>query len=89
MTTIVYIYLANNSAQNTWRNLIEEYNVKGDNVLHYNLPADQQKEIEKTLKVNAFPSYRLVDRDGSVLDIPIDPSTYGSLESLLNRLSGK
>lgn len=86
---IVYIYLANNSAENTWRNLIEEYNVKGDNVLHYNLPADQQAVIEKTLKVNAFPSYRLVDRDGSILDIAIDPSTYGSLESLLNRLSGK
>ena len=86
---IVYIYLASNSAENTWRNIIEEYNVKGSNVFHYNLPADQQAEIEKALKVNCYPSYRLVDRDGAILDIDIDPSTYGSLESLLNRLSGK
>ena len=29
-------------AQESWENVIKEYNVSGDNVAHYNLPAEQQ-----------------------------------------------
>lgn len=84
---MVYIYLANNSPENTWRNIIEEYNVKGDNVFHYNLPAEQQAKIEQTLNINAFPSYRLVDKEGNILDISVDPRMPGSIEGLLRKLS--
>ncbi|MDE6703358.1 MAG: TlpA family protein disulfide reductase, partial [Muribaculaceae bacterium] len=84
---MVYVYLANNSPENTWRNLIEEYNVKGENVFHYNLPAEQQAEIERSLNINAFPSYRLVDKEGNLLDISVDPRMPGAIEGLLRKLS--
>ncbi|MDE5567399.1 MAG: hypothetical protein K2J12_03050 [Muribaculaceae bacterium] len=84
---MVYVYLANNSPENTWRNLIEEYNVKGENVFHYNLPAEQQAEIERALNINAFPSYRLVDKEGNLLDISVDPRMPGAIEGLLRKLS--
>ncbi|MDE5595134.1 MAG: TlpA family protein disulfide reductase, partial [Muribaculaceae bacterium] len=84
---MVYVYLANNSPENTWRNLIEEYNVKGENVFHYNLPAEQQAEIERALNINAFPSYRLVDKEGNLLDISVDPRMPGNIEGLLRKLS--
>ena len=84
---IVYVYLANNSPENTWRNIIEEYNVKGDNVFHYNLPAGQQAEIERALNINSFPSYRLVDKEGNILDISVDPRMPGAIEGLLSKLS--
>ena len=70
---VVYVYLANGSPESGWRSLIEEYNVKGDNVFHYNLPVSQQSEIELFLKVTGFPSYRVVDRQGNLLDVNADP----------------
>ena len=70
---VVYVYLANGSPESGWRSLIEKYNVKGNNVFHYNLPVSQQSEIELFLKVTGFPSYRVVDRHGNLLDVNADP----------------
>ena len=83
---VVYVYLANGSPESGWRSLIEEYNVKGDNVFHYNLPVSQQSEIELFLKVTGFPSFRIVDRQGNLLDVNADPRTPGSIESILKNL---
>lgn len=82
-----FIYLANNSSETTWRNVIEEYNVKGENVFHYNLPGDQQSKIERALNIHEFPSYRLVDKDGTLLDINADPRMHGGIETILRNLS--
>ncbi len=43
---IQYLYLANESPQDAWENVIKEYNVSGPNVAHYNLPQEQQAAIE-------------------------------------------
>ena len=48
---IVYLYLANNSPEDSWKNVIKEYQVVGDNVVHYNLPAEQQVAVENFLGV--------------------------------------
>ena len=40
---VVYLYLANRSPEENWKNVIKEYNITGDNVVHYNLPSAQQK----------------------------------------------
>jgi hypothetical protein len=61
------------------------YNVEGENMVHYNLPKAQQSAIENFLGVNAFPTYKLIDRNGNVLDVNADPHDLDSLVQLLNR----
>ena len=80
---IVYLYLANRSSEESWKNVIKEYNVTGDNVVHYNLPAEQQTAIERFLGVNSYPTYKLIDRDGNILDVNADPRDLNALENLL------
>ena len=65
---IVYLYLANRSSDESWKNVIKEYNLTGNNCVHYNLPEDQQSAIEHYLNVNAFPTYKLIDRMGNIHD---------------------
>ena len=65
---IVYLYLANQSPDETWKNVIKEYNLMGENRVHYNLPEDQQSAIEHYLNVNAYPTYKLIDRNGNIHD---------------------
>lgn len=83
---IAYLYLANNSPRESWENVIKEYNVSGKNVAHYNLPPKQQSAIERHLGVRAFPTYKLFDRDGNMLDINIDARNLDNLVQLLKQL---
>ena len=83
---LVYLYLANNSPDDTWKNIIKEYEVLGDNVVHYNLPKAQQSAIEHFIGVTAFPTYKLIDREGNVLDVNADPRDLFALKKLLDKL---
>lgn len=83
---IEFLYLANNSPQASWENVIKEYNVSGDNVAHYNLPAEQQAAIERHLDVHSFPTYKLFDREGNLLDIEVDARQLEELVRLLEQL---
>ena len=83
---IVFLYLANRSDENSWKNVIKEYNVTGDNVVHYNLPGEQQSAVENFLKVNCYPTYRLIDRNGNLLDVNADPRDLDAFENLLKAL---
>ena len=83
---IEFLYLANNSPQDSWENVIKEYNVSGDNVAHYNLPKEQQSAIESYLGVHAFPTYKLFDRDGNLLNLNVDARDLDDLKSLLDKL---
>jgi thiol-disulfide isomerase/thioredoxin len=83
---IAYLYLANNSPQESWENVIKEYNVSGDNVAHYNLPSEQQSAIERHLDIRAFPTYKLFDRDGNMLDLDIDARDLDDLVKLLRQM---
>ena len=85
---IVYLYLANRSSEESWKNVIKEYNVTGDNVVHYNLPTEQQTAIERFLGVNGYPTYKLIDRDGNILDVNADPRDLNALENLLKTMNG-
>ncbi|UKK56343.1 TlpA family protein disulfide reductase [Prevotella communis] len=83
---LVYLYLANRSPEDGWKNVIKEYNVTGENVVHYNLPADQQSAVEHFLQVHSKPTYKLIDRDGKVLDVNADPRNLEGLAKLLENL---
>lgn len=86
---IQYLYLANKSPQQSWENVIKEYNVSGPNVAHYNLPWEQQAAIERHLGVHSWPTYKLFDRDGNLLDLRADPRDLEGLANLLEQMSQK
>ena len=83
---IEFLYLANRSPQESWENIIKEYNVSGPNVAHYNLPAEQQDAIERFLKVHSFPTYKLFNRNGDLLDLNVDARDLEGLVQLLEKL---
>ena len=83
---IIYLYLANRSSEESWKNVIKEYNVTGDNVVHYNLPTEQQAAIEHYLGVNSYPTYKLIDRDGNILGVNADPCDLNALEGVIKMI---
>ena len=83
---IQFLYLANGSPQTAWENVIKEYNVSGPNVAHFNLPNDQQTAIEHHLNVNSWPTYKLFDRDGNLLDLKVDARDLEGLANLLEKM---
>lgn len=66
---IVYLYLCNGSSDESWKNVIKEYNLAGPNCVHYNLPKEQQSAIEHYLSVNSFPTYKIIDKQGNIHDL--------------------
>jgi hypothetical protein len=52
-------------------------------------PTEQQTAIEYFLGVNIFPTYKLIDRDGNILDVNADPRDLNALENLLKVMSGE
>ena len=84
---MIFLYLANRSPEETWKNIIKEYNVTGDNVVHYNLPEAQQKAIENFLKVDAFPTYKLIDKEGNILDVNANPTHTDAFAKLVKSIS--
>ena len=83
---IAFLYLANRSPQESWENVIKEYNVSGENVAHYNLPTEQQSAIERHLDVHSFPTYKLFNREGNLLDLEIDARDLDQLVHLLEQM---
>ncbi len=83
---MVFIYLANNSPENSWRNIIEQYDVKGENCFHYRLPSEQQDALENYLGINAYPSYRLIDPEGNLLKVNASPHDLDALKKILDKL---
>ena len=83
---LVYLYLCNDSSDESWKNVIKEYKVVGPNVVHYNLPKEQQSAIEHYLNVHSFPTYKLIDREGNVLDLDVSAHDLEGLAKLLEKI---
>lgn len=81
---VVFLYLANNSPQESWQNVIKSFGLTGPNVVHYNLPDAQQKLLERKFNINKFPTYILIDKNGTVVnrDAPSPQNKQMLLESL-------
>jgi thiol-disulfide isomerase/thioredoxin len=61
---VVFMYLANNSPDKTWKNMIKQMELTGKNIVHYNLAPELQAMIEKKFSVNSFPTYMLINKNG-------------------------
>lgn len=86
---IAYVYLSNRSNELAWKNKIQRYNVVGDNVYHYNLPKEQQAEIESALGIDAPPKYFLFDRNGNMVEKDFKTEDVRKLKSMLDKHGGK
>ena len=82
-----FLYLANRSDETSWKNVIKEYNVNGENVGHVNLPQEQQAAVERFLNVNQYPSYFLIDREGHLLQVNADPRYLDQFEKLVKGMA--
>lgn len=65
---VVFMYFANRSPESTWKNLIKEMQLTGENTVHYRLPDEQQAMIERKLGVNVFPTYMLINKEGILVN---------------------
>lgn len=84
---VVFMYLANNSPEKTWKNVIKENHLTGPNVVHYNLPDQQQAMLERRLSINSFPTFILIDKSGKIVDMHAPrPRQKESLIKALNQL---
>lgn len=83
---VVFLYLANRSPEESWKNIVKEYGLTGEQVVHYNLPNKLQDLLEKYLQVKGYPTYMLIDRKGNIVDrTPPRPSSENRLVDYLNR----
>ena len=83
---VVFLYLANRSPEESWKNIVKEYGLTGEQVVHYNLPNKLQDPLEKYLQVKGYPTYMLIDRKGNIVDrTPPRPSSENRLVDYLNR----
>ena len=83
---IVYMYFANNSPEAKWKDAIKQYQIKGDNVIHFNLEQAEQKAIEQYFQVHSFPSYYLIDKAGNLLPYKVDARDLDGLVRLLENM---
>lgn len=83
---VVYMYFAMGSEDTSWKNVIKQYNVLGDNVVHYNLPHEQEMALERYIKVHGYPTFKLVDKQGNLLEDRVDSRNLDALEELLKKL---
>ena len=81
---MVFMYLAKQSNEKGWKNVIKEYNVTGANVAHYNLPAAQQSILEKYLGVQGYPTYLLIDQNGNL--VKVEESVLWELDGVENEV---
>lgn len=83
---IVYLYLASSTSDSSWKGVIKEYNLTGEDCVHYNLPPREQELIEQFLDVHSFPSYFLLNRHGALIDGNFHPSNISALKATLDKL---
>lgn len=65
---VVFMYFANRSPEDSWKNIIKEMDLTGENVVQYRLPEKQEEIIERLFSVNSFPTYLLINKEGRVVN---------------------
>lgn len=84
---VTYLYLCNNSSDDAWRSVIGEYELTGENSIHYNLPSAQQAAVEEYLDIRHFPTYILFDPQGNRLPDEYKPYNMDALREAVDRLA--
>jgi len=82
---VIFMYLADRSSEESWKNVIKNYSLTGENVVQYRLPDEQQAMIERRFGVHSFPTYMVVDKNGNIVDThPPRPNQKEAMVDFLN-----
>ncbi len=79
---VVFLYFAYLSPEDSWKNVIKEFRLWGPQVVHYNLPVEQQRLVIRKLGVESYPTLMLIDRGGQIVN-PHMPSPENMQDFLL------
>ena len=87
---VIFMYFAYSSPEETWKNVIKEFDLTGKNIVHYNLPPLQQQMIIEKMEVRGYPTYKIIDKAGNVtsrvLRYPLRPqSVINEIKAELER----
>jgi len=74
---VVFMYFANRSPEDSWKNIIKEMDLTGENVVQYRLLEKQEEIIERLFSVNSFPTYLLINKEGKVVNTKAAPPMGG------------
>lgn len=80
---VTYVYLCNNTNDNAWRSVINEYELTGNHSVHYNLPVSQETSVERFLGVTHYPTYILFDQWGNRLPENVHPSNPAEIRRII------
>lgn len=68
---IAFIYLCYASTESSWKNVIKEFDIKGE---HYLLTNDQISYFKEKYSFNAAPTYFLINKAGRVINTSFRPT---------------
>jgi len=81
---VVFLYLASQSPEKTWKSVIAEKDIKGE---HFLLTNNEFSAISEKFQISGIPRYVLVDKTGRVADDnarrPSDGKLPGDIDKLL------
>lgn len=83
---VTYLYLCNNSSDESWRSVIGEYELTGEHCVHYNLPNAQQAAVEEYLGIRHYPTYLLFDPQGNCQPEEYKPYNLEALREAVEKL---
>lgn len=79
---VIFMYFAYGSPREAWENVIREFDLSGPQVVHYNLPLEQQKLIIQKWNIQGYPTYMLINHNGKVVNanmtFPINQQKFTS-----------
>ena len=61
---IAFVYLCSQSSEKNWQHIIQKYQIEGE---HYLLTTRQYYDLQEKLKINAFPTYFLLDKGSNLI----------------------
>ncbi len=83
---VIFMYLANRSPERSWKNVIKQNHLVGDNIVHYNLPEEQEAMLERRLGIRSFPTFMIIDKKGQFVNMKAPrPSEASRLIQELNK----
>ena len=64
---VTYMYFANKSPEDAWKKATQTIGLDGEDCVNLRLPYNQQQAVEEYLNISSFPTYLLVDTNGTIV----------------------
>ena len=88
---VTYMYFANKSPEDAWLKATQTIGLDGEDCVNLRLPYNQQQAVEEYLNISSFPTYLLVDTNGTIVtnNAPRPSMASSVREAILKILDNK